>query len=159
MILIHPAPYYQQMQTPLLVATSMTKHVNGPSWLMASPEKFSKASVRWIGYEPMCNPYWWHSVQWFILHVASPPDVLLNAISYWIFLRIKTMHEQEDALWGIQSCNHIGSTKVGFSIKEYKCIMYLPSLFFGYTLDMKHEELTYCIQFNLRWLGLYCITI
>ncbi|XP_050375114.1 very-long-chain 3-oxoacyl-CoA reductase 1-like [Argentina anserina] len=97
-----------QCQTPLCVATRMTKHLNGPSWLMASPEKFCKASVRWIGYEPMCNPYWWHSVQWFIFRVATP-DVLLNAISYWICIRIskkgqmkeaqiKKMHQQESSL-------------------------------------------------------------
>ncbi|KAM5568045.1 very-long-chain 3-oxoacyl-CoA reductase 1-like [Rosa sericea] len=85
-----------QCQTPLFVATRLTKHVKGPSWLMASPEKFSKASVRWIGYEPLCNPYWWHSVQWFILRVASP-DVLLNAISYWIGIRIRKRGQMKEA--------------------------------------------------------------
>ncbi|PRQ40077.1 putative very-long-chain 3-oxoacyl-CoA reductase [Rosa chinensis] len=96
-----------QCQIPFFVATSLTKHLRGLSWFMSSPEKFSKASVRWIGYEPVCNPYWWHSVQWFILRVASP-DELLNAIIYWICIRVrkrgqmkeaqsKKMHQQENA--------------------------------------------------------------
>ncbi|XP_039157062.1 very-long-chain 3-oxoacyl-CoA reductase 1 [Eucalyptus grandis] len=54
-----------QCQAPLFVATKMNMMKR---WyvFIPSPEMFSRASVRWIGYDRVCNPYWSHSVQAFV---------------------------------------------------------------------------------------------
>ncbi|VVA13255.1 PREDICTED: very-long-chain 3-oxoacyl-CoA [Prunus dulcis] len=75
-----------QCQIPMLVATKMTK-LKPSSFFVASPEMYSKASMRWIGYEHLCTPYWGHSVQWLIIHVL--PDVLLNAIILRYFIGMR----------------------------------------------------------------------
>ncbi|KAF7847418.1 hypothetical protein BT93_L2985 [Corymbia citriodora subsp. variegata] len=41
-----------------------------------SAEMFSRASLRWIGYDQMCNPYWSHSVQAFVART-------LDTITVW----------------------------------------------------------------------------
>ncbi|PRQ40072.1 putative very-long-chain 3-oxoacyl-CoA reductase [Rosa chinensis] len=95
-----------QCQIPFFVATKMTK-LKASSFLIASPETYSKASIRCIGYEHLCTPYWGHSVQWFIARAL--PDALLNASIFRYFLgmrkrgqlkesRIKKMQQQENAL-------------------------------------------------------------
>ncbi|XP_062110535.1 very-long-chain 3-oxoacyl-CoA reductase 1-like [Humulus lupulus] len=72
-----------QCQIPVFVATKMTK-LKSTSILIASPETYSKASVRSIGYEHLCTPYWSHSLQWFISNAL--PDTLLNwgIFSYFV---------------------------------------------------------------------------
>ncbi|KAF4378722.1 hypothetical protein F8388_006173 [Cannabis sativa] len=68
---------------PVFVATKMTK-LKESSIFIASPETYSKASVRSIGYEQICTPYWAHSLQWFIANAL--PDTLLNwgILSYFV---------------------------------------------------------------------------
>ncbi|KAL6188142.1 hypothetical protein ACLB2K_039536 [Fragaria x ananassa] len=94
-----------QCQIPIFVATKMTK-LKASSFLIASPEMYSKASIRCIGYEHLCTPYWGHSVQWFIARAL--PDAILNASILWYFLgmrkrgqlkesRIKKMQQQKKA--------------------------------------------------------------
>ncbi|KAL6193210.1 hypothetical protein ACLB2K_034294 [Fragaria x ananassa] len=94
-----------QCQIPIFVATKMTK-LKASSFLIASPEMYSKASIRCIGYEHLCTPYWGHSVQWFIARAL--PDAILNASIFRYFLgmrkrgqlkesRIKKMQQQEKA--------------------------------------------------------------
>ncbi|KAM6589492.1 hypothetical protein CsatA_012097 [Cannabis sativa] len=72
-----------QCQIPVFVATKMTK-LKESSIFIASPETYSKASVRSIGYEQICTPYWAHSLQWFIANAL--PDTLLNwgILSYFV---------------------------------------------------------------------------
>ncbi|XP_030527741.1 very-long-chain 3-oxoacyl-CoA reductase 1-like [Rhodamnia argentea] len=55
-----------QCQVPLFIATKMTMLRRRPL-LVPSAEMFSRASVRWIGYELQCNPYWLHAVQGFVI--------------------------------------------------------------------------------------------
>ncbi|KAL3728664.1 hypothetical protein ACJRO7_033273 [Eucalyptus globulus] len=64
-----------QCQAPLFVSTKMTKM---KSWYLFIPsaEIFSRASVRWIGYDRVCNPYWSHSVQVFMART-------LDTITVW----------------------------------------------------------------------------
>lgn len=77
---------YDSMQIPSLVATKMTK-MKPTSFFIASPEMYSKASMRCIGYEHLCTPYLSHSVQWFITNAL--PDVLLNAIMFKYFIGMR----------------------------------------------------------------------
>ncbi|KAE8023598.1 hypothetical protein FH972_009275 [Carpinus fangiana] len=65
-----------QCQIPLYVATKMIRGLKASRILVPSPEKYSKASLRWIGYEHICIPYWIHSVQWFVMH--GLPEALLD---------------------------------------------------------------------------------
>ncbi|KAF8018522.1 hypothetical protein BT93_H3412 [Corymbia citriodora subsp. variegata] len=64
-----------QCQTPLFIATKMTR-LKRQHVFIPSAEIFSRASVRWIGYDRMCNPYWSHSVQAFVTRT-------LDAIIVW----------------------------------------------------------------------------
>ena len=73
-------------QIPLLVATKMTS-IKRPSFFVPSPEMFSRASIRWIGYEHICVPYWTHSVQWCLTNAL--PDALLDWCLLWYFLGVR----------------------------------------------------------------------
>ncbi|KAL6193218.1 hypothetical protein ACLB2K_034302 [Fragaria x ananassa] len=85
-----------QCQVPRFVATEMTKDLKKSVPLMMVPtERFRKASIRWIGYEHLCNPYWLHSVQGFIVHAA--PDALVNAITFWICSGIRKRGQMKDS--------------------------------------------------------------
>ncbi|XP_059447869.1 very-long-chain 3-oxoacyl-CoA reductase 1-like [Corylus avellana] len=73
-----------QCQTPMFVATNMIKAMKVPRIFVPSPEMYSKASVRWIGYEHICIPYWFHSVQWFLMR--GLPEPLLDWCIFKYFL-------------------------------------------------------------------------
>ncbi|XP_030498594.2 very-long-chain 3-oxoacyl-CoA reductase 1 [Cannabis sativa] len=67
-----------QCQVPAYVATKMTKFE--ASLFIPSSEKYSKASVRSIGYEKSCSPYWSHSLLCFIISLL--PHTFLNHLLY-----------------------------------------------------------------------------
>ncbi|KAF7847417.1 hypothetical protein BT93_L2984 [Corymbia citriodora subsp. variegata] len=76
-----------QCQVPLFIATKMTM-LRRRSMLVPSAEMFSGASVRWIGHERQCNPYWLHAVQGFVLHA-------IDAFTIWYGQRyLKWMREE-----------------------------------------------------------------
>ncbi|GLU21755.1 hypothetical protein SLE2022_378740 [Rubroshorea leprosula] len=62
-----------QCQIPFFVATKMAK-IRKSSFLIPSPEIYSKASIRHIGYEPVCIPNCSHSLLWAVIH-ALPVTV------------------------------------------------------------------------------------
>ncbi|XP_039156211.1 very-long-chain 3-oxoacyl-CoA reductase 1-like [Eucalyptus grandis] len=64
-----------QCQAPFFIATKMTK-MKSRYLFIPSAEIFSRASVRWIGYDRVCNPYWSHSVQAFVART-------LDTITVW----------------------------------------------------------------------------
>ncbi|KAF5470710.1 hypothetical protein F2P56_011207 [Juglans regia] len=75
-----------QCQVPLFVATKMIRGFNdSASVFTPSAEMYSKASIRCIGYEHICTPYWMHSVQWFL--IQRLPDALLNWYLFELFLK------------------------------------------------------------------------
>ncbi|XP_040993712.1 very-long-chain 3-oxoacyl-CoA reductase 1-like [Juglans microcarpa x Juglans regia] len=76
-----------QCQVPLFVATKMIRGFNTASLFTPSPEMYSKASIRCIGYEHICTPYWLHSVQWFL--IQRLPDALLNWYLFKLFLKMR----------------------------------------------------------------------
>ncbi|KAF9616560.1 hypothetical protein IFM89_030327 [Coptis chinensis] len=72
-----------QCQIPLLVATKMAS-IRRTSFFIPSPEMFAKASLRWIGYEHICLPYWPHSLELCVLRAL--PDAFLNWLLFKYFL-------------------------------------------------------------------------
>ncbi|OAY32453.1 hypothetical protein MANES_13G018800v8 [Manihot esculenta] len=90
-----------QCQIPLLVATKMTR-LKKPNLLVASPEIYAKASIRWIGYEKLCSPFWSHSVQWFILQAL--PDALLNRFLFQYYLGLRNKGLKKEALRAKEKC-------------------------------------------------------
>ncbi|XP_050375117.1 very-long-chain 3-oxoacyl-CoA reductase 1-like [Argentina anserina] len=73
-----------QCQVPLFVATKLAK-IKKSSLFIPSPETFSKSSIRWIGYDSVCAPYWSHSVMGFL--ARGLPHALLNVTIFGYFLR------------------------------------------------------------------------
>ncbi|KAJ8639570.1 hypothetical protein MRB53_016264 [Persea americana] len=51
-----------QCQIPEFVKTKMLPF-RFSSFFIPTPEVYSRACLRWIGYEPVCYPYWRHSLQ------------------------------------------------------------------------------------------------
>ncbi|KMT07626.1 hypothetical protein BVRB_6g147520 [Beta vulgaris subsp. vulgaris] len=82
-----------QCQIPLLVATKMAS-IKKSSFFVPSPEQYSKASVRWIGYECLCVPYWPHALQWCLIDAI--PDSLVNRalLRYFLSLRKKILQKE-----------------------------------------------------------------
>ncbi|KAL9269475.1 Very-long-chain 3-oxoacyl-CoA reductase 1-like protein [Drosera capensis] len=66
-----------QCQIPMLVATKMTR-IRSSSFFIPSTKEFSKASVRCIGYDHLCQPYWTHVVEGYLLGLL--PDGIANKI-------------------------------------------------------------------------------
>lgn len=64
-----------QCQIPLLVATKLAS-IKRSSFFVPSPKQYSKSSLRWIGYESLCVPYWTHALQWCIMDAL--PESLVN---------------------------------------------------------------------------------
>ncbi|KAF8018525.1 hypothetical protein BT93_H3413 [Corymbia citriodora subsp. variegata] len=84
-----------QCQVPLFIATKMTMLRSRPM-LVPSAKMFSRASVRWIGYECQCNPYWSHAVQGFVMHA-------LDAICVWYIKRYMEWMRRE----GLEQHRHL----------------------------------------------------
>ncbi|XP_031477499.1 very-long-chain 3-oxoacyl-CoA reductase 1-like [Nymphaea colorata] len=64
-----------QCQTPLFVATKMTG-MERSFFLVASSAEYAESSIRWMGYEGSCNPFWGHAVQCWIASLL--PQRLLD---------------------------------------------------------------------------------
>ncbi|KAM7269418.1 hypothetical protein ACFE04_024915 [Oxalis oulophora] len=82
-----------QCQIPLFVATKMTR-IRKSSLLIPSAEEFSKASIRCIGYEKLCIPYWSHSLQSFLSSLL--PESMLNRYihQYFLGMRMRGMKKE-----------------------------------------------------------------
>lgn len=73
-----------QCQAPLFIATKMTR-MKRRYLFIPSAEIFSRASVRWIGYDRVCNPYWSHSVQAFVARTLDTITVWgLECYTKWV---------------------------------------------------------------------------
>lgn len=66
-----------QCQVPLHVATKLAS-IKRPSFFCPSPDTYARSAVRWIGYEPLCTPYWPHSFLWWL--VDTLPEHLTDAV-------------------------------------------------------------------------------
>lgn len=84
-----------QCQFPLFVATRMIETaIKRSSLFIPSPETYSKASLRAIGYEQSSVPYWPHSVQWCLMRAL--PDALVDwcLFSYFSGMRKRGLEKQ-----------------------------------------------------------------
>lgn len=64
-----------QCQVPLFVSTKMTRM--RASLFVPTPDKYSKACTKWIGYEKLVVPYLFHNLQSFL--IRKIPDVFLDS--------------------------------------------------------------------------------
>ncbi|CAL5418812.1 unnamed protein product [Camellia sinensis] len=78
---------------PLLVATKMTS-IKRSSFFIPSPETYSKASLRAIGYEQISIPYWPHSLQCCLIRAL--PDVVQDycLLRYFLGMRKRGLKKQ-----------------------------------------------------------------
>lgn len=88
------------VQAPLFVATKMLRGFNTSSVFIPSSEMYSKASIRFIGYEPLCTPYWLHSVQWFM--VQRVPDALMDRYMLQFFLKMRERRLKKSKLSNVK---------------------------------------------------------
>jgi len=63
------------IQVPLFVSTKMTRI--RASLFVPTPDKYSKACTKWIGYEKLVVPYLLHNLQSFL--IRKIPDVFLDS--------------------------------------------------------------------------------
>ncbi|KAJ0242905.1 Very-long-chain 3-oxoacyl-CoA reductase 1 [Hirschfeldia incana] len=75
-----------QCQVPLYVATKMTK-IRRASFLVASPEGYAKAALRFVGYEPRCTPYWPHALMGYV--VSALPESVFESFNRKRCLQIR----------------------------------------------------------------------
>nr|WDA53434.1 very-long-chain 3-oxoacyl-CoA reductase 1 [Erycina pusilla] len=55
-----------QCQIPLYVATKMSS-IRRSSFFVPSADVFARSMIDWIGYDPICTPYWPHSLAWILV--------------------------------------------------------------------------------------------
>ncbi|XP_042496768.1 very-long-chain 3-oxoacyl-CoA reductase 1-like [Macadamia integrifolia] len=84
-----------QCQVPLLVATKMSK-IRRTNLFTPSPEEYSKASLRWIGYDHTCVPYWPHSIQTAVIHAL--PEALVDWLIFRYFLDMRKKGQIRDSM-------------------------------------------------------------
>ncbi|CAH8362865.1 unnamed protein product [Eruca vesicaria subsp. sativa] len=75
-----------QCQVPLYVATKMTS-IRRASFLVASPEGYAKAGLRFVGYEAQCTPYWPHALMGYL--VSSLPESVFDYFNVKMSLKIR----------------------------------------------------------------------
>ncbi|KAJ4909812.1 Very-long-chain 3-oxoacyl-CoA reductase 1 [Raphanus sativus] len=83
-----------QCQVPLYVATKMTK-IRRASFLVASPEGYAKAALRFVGYEPRCTPYWPHALMGYV--VSALPESVFESFNIKRCLQIRKKGMLKDA--------------------------------------------------------------
>ncbi|XP_074319047.1 very-long-chain 3-oxoacyl-CoA reductase 1-like [Silene latifolia] len=86
-----------QCQIPFLVATKMALMIRilpVPPFFIPSPEQYSKASIRCIGFEPLCVPYWTHAFQWCLSSLLPESVVNWVLFKYFVGLRRKMIQKE-----------------------------------------------------------------
>ncbi|KAJ8615619.1 hypothetical protein MRB53_034991 [Persea americana] len=81
-----------QCQIPLFVATKILP-MSLSSFLAPTPEEYSKACLRWIGYEPLCMPYWRHSLQGTLAQAI--PAGFTDWVALKCFLRLRKIRKSK----------------------------------------------------------------
>ena len=80
------------VQIPLFVATKILP-MSLSSFLAPTPEEYSKACLRWIGYEPLCMPYWRHSLQGTLAQAI--PAGFTDWVALKCFLRLRKIRKSK----------------------------------------------------------------
>ncbi|CAM8885828.1 unnamed protein product [Rhodiola kirilowii] len=85
-----------QCQAPLFISTKMTRRRKG-SLIMPTPKAWSKASIRWIGYDDICVPYWPHYVM-AILGKTMTPTSILNWYMMQFNMSMREYYSKKDGV-------------------------------------------------------------
>ncbi|GFZ21185.1 hypothetical protein Acr_29g0003470 [Actinidia rufa] len=83
-----------QCQIPLLVATKMAS-IRRSSFFIPSPETYSRASLRAIGYEQVLLPYWPHSLQGCLMKLLPEPLLDRWILQYFSGMRKRGLQKQQ----------------------------------------------------------------
>ena len=79
----------------MYVATKMTK-IRRASFLVASPEGYAKAALRFVGYETQCTPYWPHALMGAV--VSALPESVFESFNIKRCLQIRKKGLQKDSM-------------------------------------------------------------
>lgn len=83
-----------QCQAPLHVATKLAS-IRRSSFFCPSPNTYAHSGVKWIGYEPLCSPYWPHSLLWKI--VKWLPESLFDAVRFKACMDVRRRGKAKEA--------------------------------------------------------------
>lgn len=81
-------------QVPLYVATKMAS-IRRSSFFVPSTDGYAKAGLRWIGYDPLCTPYWPHSLLWALASLV--PDFIIDTWRLGFCLAIRKRGQLKDS--------------------------------------------------------------
>eukprot|EP00250_Pteridium_aquilinum_P010372 c19338_g1_i1 orf=190-1173(+) len=82
-----------QCQAPLHVATKLAS-IRRSSFFAPSPDGYARSGVKWIGYEPLCSPYWPHSLLWKLVDML--PDSLFDMVRFQACLDVRKRGKAKD---------------------------------------------------------------
>ncbi|XP_024635530.1 very-long-chain 3-oxoacyl-CoA reductase 1 [Medicago truncatula] len=93
-----------QCQAPMFVSTKMTCDMK-TSLFVPTPDKYSKACTKWIGYEKLVVPYFFHNLQSFL--IRKIPDVLMDSymLRFFLYRREKGLIDDSQIKGLEASCN------------------------------------------------------
>lgn len=83
-----------QCQVPLYVATKMSS-IKRASFMVPSADGYARAALRSIGYEPLCTPYWPHSLVW--AFAKCLPESIVDAWRLQFCLKIRKRGQLKDS--------------------------------------------------------------
>jgi hypothetical protein len=81
-------------QVPMHVTTKLAS-IRRPTMFAPTPDAYAKSGLRWIGYEPVCSPYWAHSMMWGL--AAAFPAPLVDALRLRQSLAVRKRGKAKDA--------------------------------------------------------------
>lgn len=84
-------PILLSIQIPLYVTTKILP-VPLTSFFVPTPDVYSKACLRWIGYEPLCIPYWRHSLEGSL--IQAMPTALMDWMILQYSLHLRRMEKK-----------------------------------------------------------------
>ena len=53
--------------------TTKLASIRRPSFFAPTPDAYARSGIKWIGYEPLCSPYWTHSLIWKVVEIVPRP--------------------------------------------------------------------------------------
>lgn len=83
-----------QCQAPLHVATKLAS-IKRSSFFCPSPGAYARSGVKWIGYEPLCSPYWAHSLLWRVVDML--PEPLFDAVRFKSCMDVRRRGKAKEA--------------------------------------------------------------
>ncbi|CAM8878532.1 unnamed protein product [Rhodiola kirilowii] len=91
-----------QCQAPVYISTKMMRRRKG-SLIMPTPKVWSKASIRWIGYDDICVPYWPHYVMAILGKMT--PTFILNWYMMKFNMSLREYYSKKDGVKVVDDFN------------------------------------------------------